>query len=109
MQWTLKHPTDRTSTATYGADEQGHPWASLECNGVLVRYDATEQGYDFETPVRGLLWFMAQFDFFSGDDVADAFQWLDSGDHGWPGRRRARRRGVRRVLTIIERLRMAGG
>jgi hypothetical protein len=109
LDFRLKHPTDPSWIAAYGADEQS-PWCELTYSGVLVVYDAAFEDCDFEKPLHGLLWFVAQFDFFSGDDVSAAFEWLNDGeDHGWPSQRRRPRRGVRRVLAVIRNVEAAGG
>jgi hypothetical protein len=116
VEWTLKHTT---SVARYGADPERGVWAELVYCGVLVSYDSAETDYDVEWPLRGLLRVLAEFDFVAPADVDAAFQWLDRNcqdgtfgtrPNGWPrGPRRAPGPGVRAVLRIVERLRMAGG
>jgi hypothetical protein len=90
-------------------------WAELEYCGVRVRYDAAEVDYDFEQPVRGTLTFLAEYGFVDGHDLVDALAWLSRKSidetlspisQGWRG---APRSGVRCVIEVIERLRMAGG
>jgi hypothetical protein len=116
VEWTLDRPDDPTVRAHYGHDpERGGPWCELEHCGVVVNFDSGEVDYDVERPLLGVLRFLAEFGFRSGGDVADALAWLSEMSAGQTisplpqGPRRAPRRGVRRVLRVIEHLRAAVG
>ena len=90
----------RACTA-HSADERGYPWAEVPYGGSVARDDIEGEGYDVEQPIVGVLVYLSQFGFVGGTDIADALEWLSTS----PGcRRRRPRRGVMRVLRIIERL-----
>ena len=116
---TLSHPNDPTRLATYGADpKRGGLYLDLVCGGTTVAsWDAADLGGDLDNPIVGGLAVLAMHGFLLGGDVDDALDWLgDShGENfqaapppGWPVRRRPRR-GVRRVLRVIEQLEVEGG
>ncbi len=103
MYWTLRRGT---TVARYGHDERGH-WIEVADGFIVVRHDAAEHDFDRDRPVLSLLAVLCEYGFIGDDDVHEALARLD-GRHG-PGRRRRLRRGMRTVLRIIERLRLASG
>jgi hypothetical protein len=108
--WTIAHPRDRTWIARYGADHERCCWASILYNGVIVAHDKNEAGFDVDRSARSVLVFLAEFGFIERGDIEGALDELRrGGPPGWPGRHRPRRRGVRRVLRIIENMELAGG
>ena len=116
----LSHPRNPTRTASYGVDpERGGVYVDLACGGTTVAsWEAAELVEDHDDPILGVLAVLAMHGYVFGHDVDDALAWLgvSRGENflagppsGWPVRRRPRR-GVRRVLRVIEELElMAGG
>src|ERR1017187_136706 len=86
-----------TALATYGRGLERGVWAELTYNGAVLVHDRFAVDFDGHSPTLAILWFLAMFEFFSGDDVLDALAWLSgisqfgnfpAGPHGWPSRRR---------------------
>jgi hypothetical protein len=105
VEFLLPHPTDPTMIARYGVDQtRGGVYVEVEDGGLLlVSYEAvvTEQA------IRDVLDDMTVFGFFSEDDVEGAVEWL-SRPPCWRSDR-PEGAGVRQVLRVVERLRMATG
>ncbi|HEY0868865.1 MAG TPA: hypothetical protein VGD55_00560 [Acidothermaceae bacterium] len=102
MYWTL---TRETTVARFGHDEGGH-WIEVTDGMIVARHDATEHGFDGDRPVLSILTVLCEYGFIADDDVREALARLDGRpDSG----RRPSGPGVRRVLRIIERLRLASG
>jgi hypothetical protein len=71
MRFELEHPTNSKRTATYGFDHgMGGFFVEVrEGRKLLKCYDPITEGYDRERPLDGALKFLAQFDFFSEEDM----------------------------------------
>jgi hypothetical protein len=103
VEFTLKHPNDRSRVARYGFDaDRGH-WAEVEDGGMVVACDRFEVGFDDE-PVISVLHLLRTYGFIDGDNIADAFEW-PSLPPDWRCRRPPR--GVLRVLRVIRDLEAA--
>jgi hypothetical protein len=91
------------AVAEFGHDAQRGYWAETTYAGNLVTYDATQEDYDPERPLRGGLLFLGSYGFFGDGPVSDALRWAD-------GHRLLEvPPGLRRVVRVIRRWREAAG
>lgn len=82
----LQHPDDPTVQVAYGWDfaigyfsvfDFGQSPSPPTRNRALIEYDALQEGYSLEAPLRGCLEFMSENGLFTLDDLNEAIVWFD--------------------------------
>lgn len=82
----LQHPQDPSVQVAYGLDcaigffaaiDFGQCQSPQTKNRALVEYDALQEGYSQEFPLRGCLEFLAEHGLFSIDELNESIVWFD--------------------------------
>lgn len=84
MRFTIEHPQDSTCCATYGWDRALGFFVDIRPSRPLgtarVEYDATQDNYRHQRPLRGALDLLVQHGFIARDDLDQAFSLMQQLD-----------------------------